>query len=126
MFNAVEDMNTKVDTACVMIMNNLQLTKSAVQIPEPDANGPSKKFQSFRRYVAQLLADQDNITETSSEAILSTIEKINPSILEDHKTEESHEPNSKVPFSDESDLDPEKVLNYYQSPEKVIVDLGLQ
>ena len=42
------------------------------------------------------------------------------------KLEESFESNTKVVLSDESDLDPEKILNYYNSPEKVVVDLGLQ
>ena len=51
-FGALEDMETKVDTACVMIMNILQISRSAVKIPEPDSDGPSKKFLSFKRLIA--------------------------------------------------------------------------
>ena len=79
MFDNINDTQERTDTACVMIMNNLQLTKSNVVIPDPDSDGPSRKFQSYQRYVASLLAEAEiNITETSSEAIYSSIEKIRP------------------------------------------------
>ena len=120
----IEDQKERVDTACVLIMNNLQMTKSSVVIPDPDSGGPTKKFQSFQRFVASLLAE-DFLTETSSEAIYSSIEKIGrPQQDEELKNEESHDDPADV-LSDDS-LDPEKVLNYYQSPEKVVVDLGLK
>ena len=132
-FNAIQDMQERAENACIMIMNKLQLTKSSLHIPDLDLEGPSKKYTSFRRLMSKLLAETE-VTETSSEANLSTIGKIKPanengtcnSDVEDHKTEESFESNKKVALSDESDFDPEKILNYYNSPEKVVVDLGLQ
>ena len=70
-------MQERVDTACVMIMDNLLLTKSKFVIPDPNSGGPSKKFQSFKRYVGNLLIEADlNVTETSSEAILSSADEI--------------------------------------------------
>ena len=91
-FYSIKDMEEKIDTACTMIMSNLLLSKSStLQIPEPDENGSTKKFKSFKRFVASLLVQTDNDTETSSEAILSSIEKIKP-VAEELKSEDSHEP----------------------------------
>ena len=40
MFETLEDTQERIETACVLIMDNLKLTRSALQIPEPDRNGP--------------------------------------------------------------------------------------
>ena len=97
-----------------MIMDKLLLTKSKFVIPNPNSKGPSKKFLSFQRYVSNLLTEADlDVTETSSEAILSSVEEITQLKAEEVKKEDDKIPSKNVVFSDDSDLDPEKILNYY-------------
>ena len=82
----IKDPAKKVETACVLIMNNLHTRQGSTQIKQHDASGSvSEKYKSLKRFIAKLFTE----ISKSPPSVQSSLEKVVPSALDEENVEET-------------------------------------
>jgi hypothetical protein len=82
----IKDPAKKVETACVLIVDNLHTRQGVFQIRQHDASGSiSEKYKCLKRFIAKLFTE----ISKSPPSVQSSLDKVEPSALEEDKFDET-------------------------------------
>jgi hypothetical protein len=119
---SIKDPAKKVETACILIIDNFKTRQGPIQIRQYDSSGSlSEKYKCLKRFIAKLFTE----ISKSPPSVQSSLDKVEPSAVEEEKSEENHSEKAIETVSQEdSDVGSDKSTSFVLPSTKQVAQLG--